>query len=205
MMGNGGGRFRRALAAFDRANAEDPNTECVEGVEQPKELVYARRMTAWLHRFDPQASEPLQLAARSQHIRRWTVPRSDYPPGRSGYRRWRTDLAQFHAETAGVILKEEGYDTDTINRVQKLLRKEGLKRDPEVQTLEDVVCLVFLESYFTDFASRQEQDKLVGIIRKTLRKMSPRGREQALSLPLEPEAQAIVKRAVAKDSDLPSP
>src|SRR5262245_41082033 len=141
-------RFQAAIARFDAANAEDPNKERFQGREYPKELLYAERMTAWLERLAPDASEALQLAVRSQHLCRWKIPRDQYPRDRTGYLRWRTDLQKFHAEQAGNILHEVGYDETLIARVQSLLRKQRLKQDPETQTLEDVACLVFLESYF---------------------------------------------------------
>ena len=190
------GRFREAIARFDRANAEDPNVETADGVPHPKELLYAQRMSEALERFAPDASEVVRLAARCQHIRRWTVPRDTYPKGRDGYRRWRTGLARFHAETAGGILHEVGYDDTTIGRVQALLRKERLKADPEVQLLEDVACLVFLGHYLAPFAARHEEDKVAGVLRKTWRKMSGRGRAAALTLELAPELRALVMRAV---------
>ena len=189
-------RFREAVARFDRANAEDPNVETVDGVSHPKELLYAQRMSGALERFAPDASEVVRLAVRCQHIRRWTVSRDSYPRGRDGYRRWRTDLGDFHAETAGGILREVGYDDATVGRVQVLLRKERLKADPEVQLLEDVVCLVFLRHYLSPFAAQHEDEKVVGILRKTWRKMSERGRAAALELDLAPELRALVARAV---------
>lgn len=190
-------RFREAVARFDRANAEDPNVETVDGVSHPKELLYAQRMSDALARFAPDASEVVRLAVRCQHIRRWTVPRDSYPEGRDGYRRWRTELGGFHAETAGGILREVGYGDATVGRVQALLRKERLKADPEVQLLEDVVCLVFLRHYLAPFAAQHEDEKVVGILRKTWRKMSERGRAAALDLDLAPELRALVTRAVA--------
>ena len=190
-------RLRAALARFDRANADDPNRELVDGAEQPRELVYARRMTAMLERFAPDAPEAVRLAVRCQHIRRWTVPRDTYPEGRDGYRRWRTDLARFHAETAGTILREVGYGEDTIARVGALLRKERLKADPQVQLLEDVACLVFLQHYLPAFAAQHDDAKVVDILGKTWRKMSARGRAAALALELEPRVRALVSRAVA--------
>ena len=189
-------RFREAVARFDRANAEDPSVETTDDVSFPKELLYARRMSDALERFAPDASEVVRLAVRSQHIRRWTVPRDSYPEGRDGYRRWRTDLGDFHAATAGGILREVGYDDATVGRVQALLRKERLKADPEVQLLEDVVCLVFLRHYLSPFAAQHEDEKVVGILRKTWRKMSERGRAAALDLDLAPELRALVTRAV---------
>ena len=146
-------RFRRAIEEFDRANVDDPNFERVSGTLQVKELVYSQRMTATLDEFEPTAPEVGRLAARCQHIRRWTVPRSTYPEGRDGYRHWRSDLAQFHAETAADILTGVGYDADTVQRVQVLLRKERLKVDAEVQLLEDVACLVFLTYYLPAFVA----------------------------------------------------
>jgi len=190
--------FERAIARFDAANAEDPNQETDRGEARPRELVYAQHMAAWLDKLEPAASEALRLAARCQHIRRWTIPRSRYPMGREGYKQWRTALARFHAETAGAILKEVGYDEATIKRVQSLVRKERLKVDPESQLLEDVVDLVFLENYFADFSKKHDEEKLKGILRKTWEKMSKRGREAALALPLAPELRALVEKALAK-------
>ena len=190
-------RFEKAIVRFDVANAEDPNREAHEGAEHPKELLYGRRMTAWLERLAPDAPEALRLAVRCQHIRRWAIPRNRYPMDRAGYREWRTTLAKFHAETAGEILREVGYDEETILRVQALVRKERLKLDAETQALEDVACLVFLESYFADFARQHDEEKLIDILRKTWRKMSPKGHEAALGLALSPDLRGTVEKALA--------
>ena len=184
-----------AFRRVDLANAADPNQEVVNGQSEPKELVYSRRMTDRLARFAPNASEALRLAARCQHIQRWTISRADFPEGRMGYRRWRTTLATFHAETAGALLQEVGYDDATVTRVQTLLRKENLKTDVEVQTLEDVACLVFLEHYAAAFAAKQDAAKLVEILRKTWRKMSEQGREAALRVDLVPAVRTLVEQA----------
>jgi hypothetical protein len=192
-------RFNKAIHRFDAANAEDPHREVVDGVSYPKELLYAQRMTSWLDRFAPDASEALRLAVRCQHIRRWTMPRSQYPMDRRGYLQWRTALAKFHADTAADILREVGYEAALIGRVQSLLRKEGLKRDPEVQCLEDVICLVFLESYCADFARQHDTAKMLPIIRKTWEKMSPRGREVARALDLSQEVHQLVEAALAAE------
>lgn len=191
-------RFNKAMTHFDTANAEDPNVELYNGVEYPKELLYAERMTTWLKKLTPDASEALQLAARCQHIRRWAIPRSDYPMDRNGYQKWRTRLAKFHAETAAEILYEVGYDEEIIHRVQTLLQKKRLKLDDEVQLLEDVICLVFLEHYFVDFAGHHDEEKLINIIRKTWRKMSPQGHEAALGLDLPSDLRQVVEKAVAQ-------
>jgi hypothetical protein len=189
-------RFAAAIGKIDEANAADPNHEELEGQQQPKELVYSRRMTAWLERLSPDASEALRLAARGQHICRWTIPRDSYPMDRAGYLRWRNDCKRMHAEKLGDILREVGYDQATIERVQSLVLKERLKADPETQLLEDVVCLVFLENYFAEFARQHDEAKLIDIVRKTWKKMSPRGHEAALKLPLTDETRELVQKAL---------
>jgi hypothetical protein len=191
-------RFNAAIARFDAANADDPTTEVFQGAVYPKELLYARRMTAWLDNIAPDASEALRLAVRCQHIQRWTIPRHTYTMDRHGYLRWRTTLAKFHADTAAAILRDVGYDEATIQRVQRLLRKERLKRDPEVQCLEDVICLVFLEHYLAAFATQHDEAKVLDILRKTWTKMSARGHEVALTLPMSPEARRLVEQALTE-------
>lgn len=173
-------RFDAAIAAFDAANAEDPNRD--EG--QPKELLYARRMSAMLERFAPDASEAVRLAVRAQHIQRWKTPRASYPMDRQGYLQWRTGLYKFHAETAGRILGEVGYDAETIGRVQAAVGKKGLKVNAETQLLEDVTDLVFLEHYLAGFAAQHpdyDEAKWIEIIRKTWQKMSKEARDFVLA------------------------
>ena len=181
-------KFRNAIARFDAANAEDPDGEA---------LIYAQRMSDWLEKLAPDALEALKLAARSQHIRRWEIPRDRYPMNRAGYHRWRNDLAAFHAKLAGEILREVGYDEATVGRVQSLLKKERLKEDPEAQLLEDVICLVFLEHYFLEFAGKHDEEKVIGILRKTWRKMSERGHEAALKLPMDESSRKLVQKALS--------
>lgn len=189
-------RFQLAIDRFDALNAQDPNVEVADGVARPKELIYAQRMSEWLDRLAPDAPEPLRLAARCQHILRWHSPRSGYPMDRAGYHRWRTDLAKFHAETAGRVLRDVGYDDATISRVQSLLRKERLKADPDAQTLEDVICLVFLQYYFADFSEQHDEAKLIGILKRTWAKMSTSGHEAALALDLPAEKRRLIERAL---------
>lgn len=190
-------RVQAALDAFDRANAADPNFEWVDGERAPKELVYARRMSAWLERLCPQAPEALRLAARCQHIERWVLPRGRYPEGRVGYLTWRRDLKRYHAERAGQILSGLGYPAAEIERVQALVRKERLKRDRGAQVLEDVVCVVFLAHYLADFAARHDTGKVVAILRKTWAKMSPLGRAAALAFPLDEAGKDLLALALA--------
>ncbi len=190
-------RFRTALAGIDAANAADPNAEATPGGPRPGALLYGERMTACLLAFLPQASEALQLAVRAQHLERWKLARSAFPEGRKGYHAWRFEQARQHAERAGAILHAAGYDPSFITRVQALLRKERLKLDAEAQALEDVACLVFLEHYFAPFAAKHDEAKILDILRKTWRKMSPAGQAAALKLSLQPESLALVQKALA--------
>ncbi|WP_255210963.1 DUF4202 domain-containing protein [Methylogaea oryzae] len=164
---------------IDAANGEDPNRESWQGREWPKELLYSQRMSEWLERLAPDADEAVRLAARAQHIRRWMVPRDSYPKTREGYLRWRTGLYEFHAETAGALLAQAGYGEETVERVGRMLRKRGLKREADTQLIEDVACLVFLEHYFGGFAPGHDEAKVVDIVRKTWKKMSDTARQAA--------------------------
>ena len=191
-------RFENTLARIDQANQQDPNLESVDGVMQPKELIYGQRMSQQLAEFAPDASEVLQIAARAQHIQRWQSPRDSYPKTRAGYLQWRRELGRFHAQQAANIMAEAGYDEDTIARVKALLTKSQLKQDPEVQTLEDVICLVFIRYYLEEFAASQKShEKLISIIQKTWAKMSPRGHEAALALPLNAPLSKLIGEALA--------
>jgi hypothetical protein len=189
--------FADAIARIDRANADDPNHELQDGVARPKELVYGERMSAWLARIGPDASEALQLACRAQHIQRWQIPRSTYPQDRDGYRAWRSELARFHAQQAGTIMREAGYGEAMVARVGALVRKEKYKTDPEAQTLEDVACLVFIEYHLADFASHKDEAKLIAILQKTWRKMSPQGQQAALKIDIPQSLRALVEKALA--------
>src|SRR6266542_4790261 len=175
-------RFARAIRRFDEENARDPNLELVDGIARPRELVYAQRLSDWVLKLCPEASEPLRLAARCQHLCRWTIPRNRYPLDRAGYLRWRSDLKEFHAARAGEILREAGYPEDLVTRVQDLNRKKNFPKDPATQVLEDALCLVFLQYQFADLASRTAEEKMINALRKSWKKMSPAAREEAMKL-----------------------
>ena len=181
--------FETASAAIDRANAEDPSGQ---------ELLYGQRMVDWARKLAPQASEELLLAARAQHIRRWTVPRSSYPDGRTGYLKWREGLKKFHADALGAIMEGAGYGPVAVAKARSLLVRKNLASDAEGQTLEDAACLVFLQFEFAPFSSRTEPDKMVDILRKSWAKMSTAAREEALGLQLGREELELVKRALEK-------
>ena len=160
-------RLATALAAIDAANASDP--DLADG--GPAALLYGQRMTAELERLFPAASDALRIAARGQHIERWTSPRQTYPEGREGYLAWRRDLAAFHAARVGEIMAAAGYDAAEIAETGRMIRKEGIKRDAGVQALEDVICFTFLRWYFAPFAAARDAGALERIVAKTARKM----------------------------------
>jgi len=165
-----------AFAAIDAANAHDPDV--VDG--QPASLLYGQRMSEQMDRLFPDASDALKIAARGQHIERWTLRRAEYPGGRAGYLKWRSDLATHHATRVGSIMTDAGYNTDAADAAGRMIRKEGIKRDAEVQALEDVICFVFLTWYFPDFAQKHDAEKVERIVAKTARKMSADGRARVL-------------------------
>lgn len=200
-MNHDGERYERTIARFDAMHAADPNLEPSGSAQEPRELLYARRMTAMLERFAPDAPETVRLAARCQHIRRWEIPRASYPQTPEGYRAWRTRLLDHHAVICAAVMRDCGYDEATIAGVASLVRKERLKRNPDAQLLEDIVGLVFLEHYLADFVAQHrqyEESKLLDILQKTFRKMSPRGVGAVSGLiRLPPELADFVAKAAS--------
>ena len=185
---------------IDAANRADPNTETAGGVECPKELLYSQRMSVWLERLRPDASDVLRIAARAQHLERWMIPRDSFPQGRSGYLRWRTAAAGHHARRTAELMQEAGCDPSEVAAVCALLRKEGLATaaaDSDVQALEDIACLVFLESYLGAFAPKHDAAKVTAILTRTWRKMSPHARREALQAGLDTDKLQLVEDAGA--------
>ncbi len=190
-------RFRRAIAGIDAANADDPHQITIRGRVRQKELAHAEFMTEWLRRLRSDASEPLLLAARAHHLRRWTIPRASYPSGRAGYLQWRRDLHELHASEAARILTAEGYAQVTVSRVGEIIRKRNLATDAEVQALEDALCLVFLETQFQDLAARLDTGRMIDVLRKTLRKMSDEGKRLARTIDLSSPERALLEQVLA--------
>ncbi|MGE3309154.1 MAG: DUF4202 domain-containing protein [Limisphaerales bacterium] len=192
-------RFDEAILRFDEANSGDPHRERIAGVDVPRELLYARRLTERVLALAPAASEALRLAARCQHLCRWEVPRDSYPGDRAGYLRWRRDLQQIHARKSGEILAAVGYDAATIARVQALNLKKDLGRDPEMQVLEDALCLVFLEHQLSELILKADEDKVVNALRKSWGKMSEAGRAAALKLNLAERERELLTKALSPE------
>lgn len=190
-------KFNKAIKLFNEANSLDPNKELYNEIEFPKELLYAVRMAKQLNNFAPNSSEALQLTVCCQHICRWEIPRDSYEMNKVGYLTWRKDLKDFHAKKASEILTSVGYEKELIAQVKFLLLKKELKKNADTQTLEDVICLVFLEFYFLKFSKKYSEEKMIDIVQKTWRKMSDKGHKAALELDLPKEALTLITKALS--------
>ena len=188
--------LEQVIERIDQLNREDPNTELIGGIAHPRELLYAKRLTEWVLRLNPKASEALRIAARGQHVQRWTIPRQRYKMNRRGYLRWRETLKAFHAKTLGELMREVGYPEELIQRVQQIMSKRRLQDDPDSQTLEDALCLVFLETQFAGLRQKTPDDKMKDILQKTWKKMSGPGRAAAMRLPLGEDEKRLLAQAL---------
>ena len=188
-------RLSAALAAIDASNADDPHTIVVGGVARPKELAHAELMTQWVQRLDPDADDAQLVAARAHHLRRWALARSDYPEGRAGYLRWRTAQAKRHAAEVADIILAVGYNDEFAADVSAIVAKRGLSTDPRVQTHEDALCLVFLQTQLDDLADKLGDDHVVEVLAKTLVKMSSAALRMAQELDLSDRAAALLGEA----------
>lgn len=186
----------KAFELFDAYNKQDPNKVVWNEKEYPTEYFYALQLYRWVKKLAPGASEALLLASRCQHIGRWKIPRNEYPLGKAGYLRWRTDLSKFHAAAAEELLIEAGYSEREIQKVRHILLKQNLKNDEEVQMMENALCLVFLEFQFEDFISKHDDEKVIRILQKSWKKMSESGRNAALTLTYSPKAKTLLTRAL---------
>jgi hypothetical protein len=196
-------RYTAVVADIDAANADGSRAIVVEGMTRPYEVVYSERMTRRLEAMYPEASELLRIAARGQHVRRFDIPRSQFPEGRDGYNEWRRTCREHHAKLLREIMSQHGYDSRDIEHVAKLIKKEQIKKDKESQALENVVDVVFLEHYFEEFYgkySHYDDAKIIDIIGKTLRKMSPKGHQAALALDLPERTRKLVLAAVEREA-----
>jgi hypothetical protein len=189
-------KLTQAFQAFDTYNQKDPHTFIWNGLSYPQEYFLALKLYEWVLKLKPDASEELLLASRSQHIGRWEIPRESYPDGREAYLKWRKDLALFHAEKASSIIKGFGYNDDQIARVKQIILKQKLKVDADVQTMENALCLVFLEFQYEDFYPKHPPEKVINILRKSLLKMDGHGHQFALTLNFSEKGLVYIKEAL---------
>lgn len=189
--------YARARELIDAAHAADPK-RAADG--RPAELVYAERMENWVVRAAAEPTPLLRLAARCQHLERWSVPRDTFPMDRPGYLKWRQSLYKKQAERARELLLEAGVGESEAADVATWVSKTARHTNPGTQALEDAACLVFLEAEIEAFAAQHAdypREKFVDIIRKTWKKMSPRGQALALTIPLSAGIAGLVKEAIS--------
>ncbi len=189
-------KLEKAFQLFDDYNRNDPTPIIWEGITYSAEYFYALQLYNWVMKLEPEANEYLQLASRAQHIGRWQTPRNQYPDGKAGYLTWRKDLAKFHAATAAGLLQQAGYTDEEIEHVQHIILKQDLKVDAEVQTMENALCLVFLQYQYEDFVAKHDDDKIIRILRKTWRKMSEDGQKAALTLTYKNRGKLLIEKAL---------
>lgn len=189
-------RINKAFELFDNYNSRDIKKYIFNGLEYPQELFFAKEVYKSVLELNPEASEALLLASRCQHIGRWEIPRESYPDGKAGYLNWRSNLAKYHAEKAAEILTQVGYEEETIQNVKRIVLKQQLKTDPEVQTMENALCLVFLQFEYEAFLQKHSDEKIIRILQKTWGKMTQPGRDAALKLNFSEKGLELIKRAL---------
>lgn len=186
-------RFREAIRRFDQLNSADPNREN----DLPRELLYAQRLCDLVMYLAPNASEPLRLAARSQHLCRWQIPRDSYPKTRAGYHQWKNDLKTFHASKSADVLRAVGYPDEVVARVSELNLKKKFPADAETRVLEDALCLVFLQFQFGELAAKLDDEKTLNALRKSWEKMTDVARQHALGLTYTERERELIQRALS--------
>jgi hypothetical protein len=189
-------KLESAFKRFDEYNSEDPNNITWNGESFPAELFYALKLYEWVLKLKPSANEALLLASRSQHIGRWKIPRKQYPMNRVGYLTWRSDLAMFHADTAGALMQQAGYEQEIIESVQQIILKKQIKKNEDVQVMENALCLVFLEYQYEDFIRQHDEEKIINIIRKSWRKMDEDGHQAASHIAYSGKGKELVMKAL---------
>lgn len=190
-------RLNAILSAIDLINNEDPNQITFDNISHPKEYIYGQQMSNMLDKHWPRSNELLQIAVRAQHIKRWHLKRDEFDLGKKGYFKWRIALGKFHAQLTEQLMQSHDYTVEESLETAAIIRKEKLKSNSNSQTLEDVACLVFLQFYFDDFATKHSEEKIIRVLQKTWGKMSEPGHDIALTLDLPEHLAVLVGKALA--------
>lgn len=188
--------LKNAIQELLAVHLQDPNMENWTDGVYPAEWLYIQRITERLAAFSPNSSEELIIAANCQHLYRWEIERKSFPEGRIGYYQWRNYLSEYQAVKAREIILKAGFDADFADQVKTIVKKENIFTNPEAQTLEDVVCLVFLEFYLDEFMNDKTELNMVPIILKTWNKMSDKGHQEALKIKYSDTALPVIKKAL---------
>lgn len=185
-----------AFVRIDESNSQDPNQ--IAG--RPRALVQGELASAWAERLVDTPDDSVAVACRAHHLERWVIERSSYPEGRAGYLRWRRDN-KAHQARKTLELLDGIYDEPTLQRIADLLLRKGLGADPEVQVVEDAACLVFLDTQFDDMVERLDHEHLVGVVAKTLKKMSASAIELAGEVSLSARATEVLSDAISQEAE----
>ncbi len=189
-------KLKKAFDLFDAFNKQDPNRIVWDDNSFPAAYFFALKLYDWIKILNPYAGEALLLASRSQHIGRWTSARNSYPEGKAGYLQWRMDLAKFHASKTAELMANAGYEEGIIEQVQHIILKKNLRTDPEVQTMENALCLVFLQYQYEEFIHKHDEKKVIRILQKSWHKMSDPGRNAALTITYSAEGKQLLDKAL---------
>ncbi len=179
---------------IDSLHALDPVKESAGEYEVSRESLYCERMVKKLYKIIQQPGIHLELAARCHHLCRWEVNRKDFPEGRSGYYLWRNEVYKHQATIAERLMDEEKITGEVKEKVLRIIKKEGIKTDHDVQLVEDIACIVFIENYLDEFSEKYDEAKLVNIIRKTLNKMSEQGHRWLLNAVIPDKIVQLLKK-----------
>ncbi len=193
-------KLNLAFKLFDGYNSQDPRSFTWNAISYPQEYFFAVQLHEWVLKLNPDAGEELLLASRSQHIGRWEIPRDSYADGREPYLKWRKDLALHHAAVTARLMQEAGYNARQVERVSQIILKKRIKIDADVQTMENGLCLVFLEFQYEEFRKKYEHDpeKIINILRKSLLKMDAHGHSFALKLSYTNKGFGLIKQALER-------
>jgi hypothetical protein len=181
-----------AIKEFDRANGEDPRRQTVARKSYARELIFARKVYAWVERLNPSAPEDIRLAARAHTLRRWEIPRNRYRMDINGYHQWRSATASHAADAAAEILKHIGYADVIVREVKRIISGHRHPSDPDTQLLEDADALAFLEIKLADYLAQWDETKVLRILEGTWAKMSPEARRLAMGLPTDPRVKKLL-------------
>jgi hypothetical protein len=178
------------------AHLQDPNLDTWNNEIYPAEWLYIQRITERMEVYQPEASPELIIAANCQHLCRWEIGRKTFPEGRAGYYQWRNFLSEYQFQKAREIILKAGFDEEFADRVKAIVKKENIFTHAESQTLEDVVCLVFMEFYLDEFIRGKSELDMSTIIQKTWKKMSEKGHQEAMKINYTDGTLAVIKQAL---------
>ncbi|HRZ98878.1 MAG TPA: DUF4202 domain-containing protein, partial [Paludibacter sp.] len=168
-------QYKTAIELIDKVHNQDPTSEIIDGVEVMAELLYSNRMLAVLEKVAPDASLELKLAAKCQHISRWSIPRATFPIGKKGYYEWRAAIMEHQLNVSKSVLKQSGINDQSIEIVVDALKNKADKTNINASIIEDTACLTFIKWYLVPFAGQFDAEKAKIILQKTAGKMSERG------------------------------